>query len=105
VGVKGTRRAQRPVSVRGAISVLQHPLAIGELALGDLAGATPSSARSPILPRAEFVDANAVYGGGIGWVDAHLFATTRLTRDAALWMRDERLLLAATRVDVSAGTP
>jgi hypothetical protein len=38
-----------------------------------------------------FVDREALFGRGIGYVDAHLLASVRLTAGAQLWTRDTRL--------------
>ena len=52
------------------------------------------------LPRAElatdaevlaFIEREALFGRGIGYVDAHLLASVRLTAGAKLWTRDTRL--------------
>jgi len=40
---------------------------------------------------------------GIGYVDAHLLAATRLTSGASLWTRDKRLSAAAERLSLAAG--
>ena len=39
---------------------------------------------------------------GLGWIDAHLLASTRLTRDARLWTRDGRLREAAEGLAIAA---
>jgi hypothetical protein len=41
-------------------------------------------------------------GLGIGYVDAHLLASVKLTDDARLWTRDGRLAAAAARLDLAA---
>jgi predicted nucleic acid-binding protein len=87
--------------------VLAHPFVIGELALGnlrnreiilnalqDLPGAT--IARDDEVLR--FIDLHALFGQGIGYIDAHLLAAARMTPDAALWTQDKRLLVAAKRL-------
>jgi len=92
-------------------SVLTHPFVIGELALGRLRqrGVVLGSLRA--LPRAEtasdpevleFVERHALYATGIGYVDAHLLAATRLTPGASLWTRDGRLAAAAERLSLAA---
>ena len=40
----------------------------------------------------------ALYGAGIGYVDAQLIAATRLTPDTALWTRDKRLSAVTARL-------
>jgi predicted nucleic acid-binding protein len=37
------------------------------------------------------IDAAALAGKGIGYVDAHLLVSARLTAGALLWTRDKRL--------------
>jgi predicted nucleic acid-binding protein len=39
---------------------------------------------------------------GVGYVDAHLLASARLTPDTFLWTRDKRLLAAADRLLLAA---
>ena len=46
-----------------------------------------------------FLEARRLYGRGIGWVDAHLLASTLLTR-AALWTFDKPLRRAAAALNV-----
>ena len=71
--------------------VLGHPFVTGELALGNLPqrGLVLSALRE--LPRAtvatdeemlHFIDRRALFGLGIGYVDAHLLAAVRLTEGA-----------------------
>jgi predicted nucleic acid-binding protein len=91
--------------------VLSHPFVIGELALGDLRQRTLVLAALHDLPRAlgaadsevlHFIDQHALFGMGIGYVDAHLLAATRLTAGATLWTRDKPLLGAAGRLGLAA---
>ena len=92
--------------------VLTHPFVIGELALGnlrqrdlivdalrDLPPASVATDREVL----QFIDRNALFGLGIGYVDAHLLAATRLTANTVLWTRDKRLFLAADRLSLAAG--
>ena len=39
----------------------------------------------------QMIDREALYGRGIGYVDAHLLAAARLTAGSKLWTRDRRL--------------
>jgi predicted nucleic acid-binding protein len=43
-----------------------------------------------------------LFGLGIGYVDAHLLASARLTDEARIWTRDKRLLAAAIRLGLAA---
>ncbi len=90
--------------------VLAHPFVIGEIALGNLRqretilGAlsdlplTVSARDDEVLA---LIDKHALYGLGIGYVDAHLLASVRLTPDTGLWTRDRRLADVAVRLGVS----
>ncbi len=89
--------------------VLIHPFVIGELALGSLRQRVPVLRALGHLPRAavademevlHFIERHALFGLGIGYVDAHLLAAIRLTPDARIWTRDRRLLAAAERLNV-----
>jgi hypothetical protein len=92
--------------------VLTHPFVIGELALGNLQqrGLIVDALRD--LPRAgvatdrevlRFIDQHALFGWGIGYVDAHLLAAARLTAGTVLWTRDKRLSRVADRLGLAAG--
>lgn len=87
--------------------VLTHPFVIGEIALGNLRRRAIVLSAMQDLPRAvvatehevlALVDRDALFGIGIGYVDAHLLAATRLTAGASLWTRDGRLRDAANRL-------
>ena len=47
------------------------------------------------------IERHRLYGIGIGLIDAHLLASSLLTREAALWTRDRRLAAAAARLGVA----
>ena len=49
-----------------------------------------------------FIGRHALAGSGIGYLDAHLLAATRLTPDALLWTRDRRLAAAARHLSLAA---
>ncbi len=91
--------------------VLSHPVVIGELALGHIKREDMIINKMSELPAAEivehhealaFIRLNALGGSGIGYGDAHLLASARLTPDASLWTRDRSLLSAALRLGVAA---
>lgn len=93
--------------------VLAHPFIVGELALGQMQnrGVVLSALRD--LPQAtvatdrevlRFIDAERLFGLGIGYIDAHLLAAVRLTPGTLLWTRDKRLLLASSRLGIAANT-
>ncbi|MHB1718205.1 MAG: type II toxin-antitoxin system VapC family toxin [Acidimicrobiales bacterium] len=80
--------------------VLAHPWVTGELALGhlsqrqDILGLLTGLPSAQIATDAEvlgLIEAEQLYGLGIGYVDAQLLAATRLTADARLWTADKRL--------------
>jgi predicted nucleic acid-binding protein len=84
--------------------VLAHPFVIGEIALGRLRQRDLVIRRLSQLPSASvatdaevlhLIESNALFGLGIGYVDAHLLAAARLTPGAKLWTRDQRLAAAA----------
>ena len=90
--------------------VLAHPFIVGELSLGVLRqreavlGARMDLPQATIATEEEvfrFIEANGLPGSGIGYVDAHLLAATRLTPGAALWTRDKRLSEVAERLGLA----
>lgn len=83
-----------------AVMVLTHPFVIGELALGNLRQREIVLKALSDLPQAivatdvevlHFIDRHALFGRGVGYVDAHLLAATRLTAGATLSTNDRRL--------------
>ncbi|QHE86025.1 type II toxin-antitoxin system VapC family toxin [Hydrogenophaga sp. BPS33] len=91
-------------------AVLGHPFVTGELALGSLRQRAAVLEALRALPQATparddevllFVEQHALHGLGIGWVDAHLLAATRLTAGAQLWTRDKRLLATCQRLGLA----
>jgi len=91
--------------------VLQHPMVIGELALGslrdrqDVLGLLANLQSMPVATHAEvsrFVEVKVLYGQGLSLVGAHLLASTVLAPGARLWTRDKRLASAASRLGVAA---
>lgn len=93
--------------------VLAHPFVIGELALGNLKNRTAILALLQELPRTPiatdeevfgFIEQHALFGLGIGYVDAHLLAATKLAPGAQLWTRDKRLQAAASRLGLANDT-
>ena len=91
--------------------VLAHPFVTGELALGSLQNRDKVLVALQDLPQAcvatdvevmRFITREALFGIGIGYIDAHLLAAVRLSPGALLWTRDKRLLAASTRLGLSA---
>jgi predicted nucleic acid-binding protein len=92
--------------------VLIHPFVIGEVALGHIPRGAEVLLRLNWLPRVKvadnsevlrFIDRHKLVGTGIGYVDAHLLASCRLTADTLLWTRDKRLLVVAARLSLAVG--
>jgi predicted nucleic acid-binding protein len=80
--------------------VVAHPFVIGELALGNLRQRDTILETMHDLPQTNvatdlevlhFIHKEAIFGRGIGYVDAHLLASIRLTPGTSLWTRDKRL--------------
>jgi len=79
--------------------VLTHPFVIGELACGRLQRRDEVLTLLSVLPGVtvadhgevlEFVDRQRLHGRGIGWIDAHLLASARLSA-SSLWTFDRPL--------------
>jgi predicted nucleic acid-binding protein len=88
--------------------VLCHPFVVGELACGTLQNREEILTMLKALPEAHlleheevmtFLEARRIYGRGMGWVDAHLLASTLLT-GCTLWTFDKPLRRAAAALDV-----
>lgn len=88
--------------------VLAHPFVIGELACGSMKNRKRILADLNELPLAvsathqevmHLSDHRALWGRGIGWVDAHLIASALLS-DCRLWTLDASLRAAAASAKV-----
>jgi predicted nucleic acid-binding protein len=86
--------------------VLAHPFVIGEIALGSIRqrGDVLSLLEAlPVIKIADhdevmgFISKSKLFGTGIGYVDAHLLASTKLHHSAKIWTRDKRLAETASR--------
>lgn len=95
----------------GRRQVVIHSFVIGELAVGYL------SPRDLILEMLRdldhvvtadddevlrLVERERLFGLGLGYVDVHLLASSRLTPGTWLWTRDRRLAAAAERLSLAA---
>jgi len=98
----------------GKGQVLAHPFVLGELALGSLQQRAKVLDAMQNLPMAAvassdevltFIGTHTLHGMGIGYVDAHLLASSRLTPAARLWTLDKRLQAAAHQMGLSANAP
>lgn len=90
--------------------VLTHPFVVGELALGNLKqrdAVLDALQNLPVVTMAAdaevlgFISTQALYGVGIGYVDAHLLAAARLSAGTQVWTLDKRLQGAATRLGLA----
>ena len=93
--------------------VLGHPIVLGELACGRLRNRTEILMLLADLPQAvpaadaevlAMIKRHRLIGRGIGYVDAHLLASTLLTPEAALWTRDRRLAAIAQDLGIDGGS-
>jgi predicted nucleic acid-binding protein len=95
--------------------VLTHPLVLGELAcgtppeprlrtLGDMALLLPADQAAPAEVR-DFIEREALFDLGCGWIDLTLLASTLVTSSAQLWTLDKRLASLATRFGVCFAPP
>ena len=90
---------------------MTHPMVLGELACG-----TPPAPRARTLSDIgllqmanqasldevmNFIEREALYGLGCGWVDMTLLASTLITPSATLWTLDKRLNNLSDRFGVS----
>jgi predicted nucleic acid-binding protein len=94
--------------------VLVHPFVIGELALGNLRQRRVILGYLRDLPQAavatngevlQFIERHELAGRGIGYVDVHLLASTRLTPGCSLWTRDKRLSAVAEQLGLASKLP
>lgn len=93
--------------------VLMHPYVLGEIAMGSLRQRSKlllglRKMASVIVAEPdevfELIESRALYGRGIGYVDAHLLASTLLKPGTRLWTRDKRLHEAAEQLGIAART-
>jgi predicted nucleic acid-binding protein len=91
--------------------VMMHPFIIGEIMLGNLAERQKWYQLLSCLPEflpvrhvdvMTLVESAALFGSGIGYVDAHLCASVLTMPSAMLWTRDKRLHRAAERLGIAA---
>jgi len=86
--------------------IVCHPFIIGELACGNIKNRTEFLALMQALPMLpvvtqgeflHFVDSNKLMGTGIGFVDIHLLASSRLIQ-IPLWTEDTKLQATAKKL-------
>ncbi len=104
----------RLLELLGSEDVVTHPFVIGEIALGHVRDRDAVLASLHKLPRSQtcadlevlqFIHLNKLVGSGVGYIDAHLLASTKLTDGCALWTLDRRLQTVALRLGLSADRP
>jgi len=88
---------------------ITHPFVIGELSCGNLKHRDQILALLQALPQAQratheevlhLVNSKTLYGKGLGWVDAHILASSLLSH-AALWTKDRRLAAVARTLHIA----
>lgn len=91
--------------------LVMHPFIIGEISLGSLRqrvailGALRKLPQVPVARDPEvlvLIETASLFNLGIGYVDAHLLASAKLTGDVFLWTRDKRLSGAAAKLGLAA---
>lgn len=91
--------------------ILGHDFVLGELACGNLRNRREVLDLYRKLPRAEqaehdevlhLIEQKELYGTGIGWIDAHLLASARLTR-SRFWTLDKVLSRTAKAMGLAVG--
>lgn len=94
--------------------IVIHPMVTAELALGPLRNRRRTLAVLDMLIPVRIaqieevrrmIEARALYGKGIGLVDAHLLASCSLTPGTVLWTRDKALGRVAEGLGVRANLP
>ncbi|MDP8959210.1 MAG: type II toxin-antitoxin system VapC family toxin [Actinomycetota bacterium] len=89
--------------------VMCHPFVIGELACGalrrraEVLSLLTSLPQVPVVQHEEalaLIEANRLMGTGIGWVDVHLLASSRLAH-IMLWTLDRRLGRTAASLGIA----
>lgn len=94
-----------------ARQILAHPFVLGELALGSIRDRERALAILRNLPTAtvaedqgvlRLIEAWALTGTGIGYMDAHLLASVLITPGSRLWTRDRALQRVAVQLSLDA---
>ena len=91
-------------------ATLMHPYVRGEISLGNLANRIAVLTDLDALPAAPIahhgevlglIESARLFGTGVGFVDAHLLASTMLLGNGRLWTRGRRLHAAAERLGIA----
>ena len=92
--------------------ILIHPMVIGELACGNVSSRAEVFGDLRLLPQVPvatddevlfFIEYHQLMGRGIGYIDAHLLASTAMSSPVQLWSNDRRLMDLATELGVAHG--
>jgi predicted nucleic acid-binding protein len=103
----GNKQLERLLNAQ---QVLIHPFVIGEVALGSIKQRDIVIDALCQLPRVQaaadfevlgFIDQQNLFGRGLGYIDVHLLAATRLTAGASLWTIDRRLHAVAADIGLA----
>jgi predicted nucleic acid-binding protein len=98
----------------GAAAVASHPYVIGEIALGQLRQREIVLKALQSLPRVlvaterevlRFIERHALFGRGIGYVDACLLAAVSVTTNARIWTNDRKLGAVASDLGLATAPP
>lgn len=101
------------VELLNSSQILAHPFVIGEMACGnlrkrdDILRLLNDLPRAPVASQKEvlhFIECNKLMGLGIGFIDAHLLASTALADVAFIWTRDKRLQKTARKLKLEFAT-
>lgn len=105
--LRGGNRRLEKLLLNG--EVMCHPFIIGELACGNIKNRDLFMSLIRTLPMAPtvtldellyFIEQNKLTGTGIGFVDAHLLASAKLS-GTLFWTSDKRLKTAANELKVA----
>ena len=100
------------VSMLDQQELLIHPMVIGELACGNMRDRAVMMRLLRRLPKILvathdevlfFIERHRFMGRGIGFIDAHLLASTTMTPPTWLWTNDRRLMELARELGVAYG--
>jgi len=95
-------------------NIATHPFIVAELVLGNLPRRRKTIADLDLLPMVKtarmsevrsMIETRSLFQRGIGFVDAHLIASTFITPHTVLWSRDKRLRDIAATLGVDADLP
>lgn len=90
--------------------IVPHPFVLGELAMGSMPRYDAVMESLQKLPRVDaarpsevlvMIRQHRLMGVGIGYIDAHILASVRLTPDTQLWTREKRLRQVALQMGVA----